>query len=121
MLDELAPERRIDAGHRLVEQHESRLRHQHARKVEQLALAAGKDARVFACMPVEPKEREQLGPRARSPTLAPPCTPRTKHEPVPAARRVVRRAATSMLSSTDMRVSVRGTWNVRTSPRCAMR
>ena len=58
---ELSPECRVDAGHRLVEQNQSWLRHQDAGEVEELALAAGENACVFTGVGIEPEEREQLG------------------------------------------------------------
>ena len=41
MLADLAGQRRVDAGHRLVEQDQLRLGHQRAADLEQLLLAAG--------------------------------------------------------------------------------
>ena len=63
-----AAQRRAHAGHRLVEQQEPRLGHQHAREVEQLALTARERAGVVAGVTVEADELEQLE-RARARAL----------------------------------------------------
>src|ERR1051325_5220859 len=70
MLDELATERRIDAGHWLVKEYESRVRHQDPGEIEKLALAAREHACVFVSVPVEPEEGEQLGRTRARPSFA---------------------------------------------------
>src|SRR6266511_1227520 len=47
-------------GHRLVEEDEPRLGHQHPREVEELALPAREDAGVVPGVLLEPEELEQL-------------------------------------------------------------
>ena len=67
VLEQLDAQRRADAGHRLVEQQDPRLRHQRADEVEQLALPAGERAGERARVAVEPHELEQLARRAPAP------------------------------------------------------
>src|SRR6266536_190086 len=60
MLEQLSAEHRIDSGHRLVEEHEPRLGHQHSREVKELALPAREDAGVVSGVLAEPEELEQI-------------------------------------------------------------
>ena len=60
LLDQRFKQRRVDAGGRLVEQDQARLDHQHARKLEELLLAAGELSGDFADLVGKAAEAEHL-------------------------------------------------------------
>ena len=117
VLEQLEAERRVDPGHRLVEQDHARLGHQRPPELEQLALAARQRARVVV------GQRAPGGPaRAARAARVPDCAlaraarAAASGTPGPSRSPGWSAAASSMLSSTLIRVSARALWNVRTSP-----
>ena len=98
---------------------EPRLRHQRAAELQQLALPAGQRACVVGSLVREPDPVEQLE-RTRSACRAPAPATRPDERGEKCSPGCVG-AASFMLSSTVIRASAFGNWNVRTMPVRAMR
>ena len=103
---------RVDAGGRLVEQHESRLAHQQRRELEQLALAERQRAGAVVRDARQPEFLEQRVARAPA-----------RRVPAPGAGATAMAAgrATARFSSTVSSENTRARWNVRASPARARR
>ena len=81
VLEQLRRERRVDAGHRLVEQHQRGSVISTRAKSSSLRWPPESDARVVVRVAVEPDEREQLGRALARPSLAPARAPGTERQP----------------------------------------
>ena len=115
VVEQLAAERRVDAGHRLVEQHHPRLRHQRARELEQLALAARERARVGSAGLSSGRARAARGPlrdlALRGAATRAGCTSAQQ-----LLARLVGRGEHHVVEHGHPRQRLRACWNVRTSP-----
>ena len=121
VVEQPAPERRVDAGHRLVEQQQLRLRHQRPRELQQLALAAGERAGVVVGeVSSRLKSLEQLHGLLAHLLLARLDGARAGRSRCAGFSPGWSGAASIMLSITGIAASAFVIWKVRTIPRRAI-
>ncbi len=103
VLQQLCRQRRVHAGRRLVEQDQSRLGHQDAREVEQLALATGERSCVGICLTVEPHERQKPSGLLLRGLLVRADRARRREDPLQPLAAVVRRSDQHVLEHRQLR------------------
>ena len=119
VVEQARAERRVDPGHRLVEQQEARLGHQRPGELEQLALPAGERARIVGDLVARSKTSSSSIARRAHLALAP--------AEAPAAEEQAREVLAGLVGSREQHVVEHGIaasafviWKVRTMPRGAI-
>ena len=120
VLVEALLERRVDAGHRLVEHHQRRVGHQRPGHLEQLALAARQRAGVLVAHVVEPEALEQLVGAGLDLALLARASGHGIRPVPPSSRHAGPVAPSFMFSMTGSLVRLFVSWNVRTMPSAAI-